>query len=45
MITPTCTVEVEKGYGGAEYVWTLTIDSDATQVNGQPLVRRFQVAK
>lgn len=39
------TVEVEKGYGGAEYVWTLTIDSDATQVDGKPLVRRFQVAK
>ena len=39
------TVEVEKGRGGAEYVWTLTIDSDATQVGGKPLVRRFQAAK
>ena len=39
------TVEVEKGRGGAEYVWTLTIDSDATQVGGEPLVRRFQAAK
>ena len=38
------TVEVEKGYGGAEYVWTLTIDDEA-QVDGAPLVRRFQAAK